>query len=179
MKSINLARTLAFLSLATAATVFAVGRARAAGDQLVDHVRTANERFQDVRAAIAEDYVPVGCFGTLNGGAMGVRYVNAGYLRDKAVDLKRPQALLYDPQPDGSMMLLAVQYMAATGPANLEGQPFAFIGKPSVYDVEPFYELTVWAWASNPQGAFADINPQVSCSRAERAGQPHVIFDLD
>jgi hypothetical protein len=179
MKAINLARTLAFLSLATMAAMFSVGRARAADGQLLEHVRTANDRFQDVRAAVAEDYVPVGCFGNINGGAMGVRYVNAGYLRDEAVDLKRPQALLYDPQPDGSMMLLGVQYMAAAGPANLEGQPFAFIGKPNVYDLEPFYELTVWAWKSNPQGAFADINPRVSCSRAERAGQPYVIFDLD
>ena len=78
MNAMNLARTLAFLSLASMAAVSLVGRARAAGDQLVDHVRTANERFQDVRAAVAEDYVPVGCFGNVDGAAMGVRYVCNG-----------------------------------------------------------------------------------------------------
>ena len=29
--------------------------------------------------------------------------------------------------------------------------------------LRPFYELHVWAWRDNPNGAFVDWNPRVSC----------------
>jgi hypothetical protein len=36
----------------------------------------------------------------------------------------------------------------------------------SGYELAPFYELHVWAWKSNPRGAFADMNPDVTCEHA-------------
>jgi hypothetical protein len=36
----------------------------------------------------------------------------------------------------------------------------------SGYELAPFYELHVWAWKSNPRGAFADMNPNVTCEHA-------------
>ena len=47
-----------------------------------------------------------------------------------------------------------------------EGQLFSFTGAPNRYGLDPFYELHVWAWKANPRGAFADMNPQVSCEHA-------------
>jgi hypothetical protein len=96
---------------------------------------------------------------------MGVHYVNATLIGD-TVDIKQPQAVMYEPKPDGKMELVAVEYIASKGPASLEGQLFNFNGAPNRYGLGPFYELHVWAWKTNPHGTFADINPNVSCDYA-------------
>ncbi len=83
-----------------------------------------------------------------------------------AVDIKQPQAVMYEPMPDGKMELVAVEYIASKGPASLEGHLFNFNGAPNRYGLGPFYELHVWAWKANPHGAFADMNPNVSCDHA-------------
>jgi hypothetical protein len=178
MNAVSWARTVAFLSLAVAAAVTHAG-AKAGDDLVVDHVRWANERFTDVEAAVAEGYASTGCVASLDGGAMGVRYVNAAYLKDEHVDMKRPQAVLYEPSSGGKLALVAVQYMTFTGPTALEGQAFGFVGAPNQYDQKPFYELWVWAWKANPRGAFVEMNPTVSCDYAKGAGAAPVIFDLD
>ena len=178
MNAMPWTRTFAVLSLATAVAVIHVG-ARAGSDPIVDHVRSANGRFKDVAAAVAEGYVPKGCTASLDGGSMGVRYVNAAYLKDQSVDIKRPQAVLYEPLPDGKLALVGVQYMTFNGTASIEGQTFAFVGRPNQYDLEAFYELPVWAWKANPHGAFVEMNPNVTCDYARAAGEESVIFDLD
>jgi hypothetical protein len=179
MNAVSWARTLAFLSLAVAAAVVHAGKTKAAGDPIVDHVRAANDRFQDVAIAVAEGYAPSGCASSLDGGAMGVRYVNAAYLKDGQIDIKRPQVVMYEPQPDGKLALVAVQYMTFDGPTALEGQAFGFVGVPNPYDLQEFYELPVWAWKANPRGAFMEMNPNVRCDYAKGAGAAPVIFDLD
>jgi hypothetical protein len=180
MNAVWWARALAFSSLVVAAAVVQAGKAKSAGDPVVvDHVRAANGRFVDVAVAVAEGYASAGCVTSLDGGAMGVRYVNAAYLKDRNVDIKRPQAVLYEPLPDGKLALVGVQYITFNGPASLDGQTFGFVGKPNNYGLEPFYELPVWAWKVNLHGAFADMNPNVSCDYAKVSGEAPVIFDLD
>ena len=179
MNAVWWARALAFFSLVVAAAVVQVGKAKSAGDPVVDHVREANERFVDVAVAVAEGYASAGCISSLEGGAMGVRYVNAAYLEDRPVDITRPQAVLYEPLPDGELALVGVQYITFNGPASLDGQTFDFVGKPNNYGLESFYELPVWAWKVNLRGAFAEMNPNVSCDYAKVRGEAPVIFDLD
>ena len=133
---------------------------------LVERVRAANSRFQDVKTAIAEGYAPIPCISGFDGGAMAVHYFNGDYLKDETPDIKRPQAVMYEPKADGKLELVAVEYIAPKGPASLEGQLFSFTGAPNRYGLGPFYELHVWAWKPNPHGAFADMNPNVSCERA-------------
>ena len=148
----------------------AVGQALAAdtgGGTLAEHVRAANSRFKDVNVAIAEGYAPIPCTSGVDGGAMGVHYVNGEYLKDEIPDIKRPQAVMYEPLPDGKMELVAVEYIASKGPASLEDQLFSFTGAPNRYGLGPFYELHVWAWKANPRGAFADMNPNVTCEHAQ------------
>ena len=94
---------------------------------------------------------------------MGIHYVNAAYLKDDTVDLAKPEAVMYEPMADGTLKLIAVEYITAKGPASLEGQLFNFNSAPNRYGLGPFYELHVWAWKQNPTGAFADMNPNVSC----------------
>ena len=136
------------------------------GLTLVDKVRAANDRFKDVSVAVAEGYAAIPCASGVDGGAMGVHYVNPNYLKDAVPDLKRPQAVMYEPMPDGKMALIAVEYIAFKGPASLDGQLFNFNGAPNRYGLDPFYELHVWAWKPNPRGAYADMNPDVSCAHA-------------
>jgi hypothetical protein len=137
------------------------------GSALVDQVRVANSRFKDVSVAVAEGYAPIPCANGIDGGAMGVHYVNAEYLKDEVADIKRPQAVMYEPLPNGKMALVAVEYIAFKGPASLQGQLFNFTNSPNRYGLGPFYELHVWAWKANPRGAFADMNPDVTCKHAK------------
>jgi hypothetical protein len=133
---------------------------------LMGRVRAENHRFKDVGIAIAEGYAPIPCASGIDGGAMGVHYVNAALLSADVIDIKHPQAVMYEPAPDGKMTLIAVEYITSKGPASLEGQLFNFTGAPNRYGLGPFYQLHVWAWKDNPRGLFADMNPTVSCEHA-------------
>ncbi|UCI10115.1 hypothetical protein [Mesorhizobium sp. B1-1-8] len=130
---------------------------------LAEKVRMANSRFENVAMATAEGYAPIPCASGITGGAMGIHYVNANYPKDDAVDVAKPEAVMYEPMADGKLKLVAVEYITAKGPASLEGQLFNFNSAPNRYGLGPFYELHVWAWKQNPTGAFADMNPTVSC----------------
>jgi hypothetical protein len=147
-------------------TLIALGTTAAVANPLADDVRAANERFADVNAAVAEGYGPIPCVSGVEGGAMGIHYVNGDYLKDDAIDIAKPEAVMYEPKADGSMELIAVEYITFKGPANLGGHLFAFNGAPNRYGLDPFYELHVWAWRENPSGTFADMNPDVSCNEA-------------
>ena len=140
----------------------------ALAETLVDRVRAATERFADVGVAEAEGYEPIPCASGSNGGAMGIHYVNGGYLTEdnNALDIARPEAIMYEPQADGSLVLVGVEYITFTGPATLEGHLLHFQGSPNRYGLEPFYELHVWAHRDNPAGAFTDMNANVSCEFA-------------
>lgn len=158
-------------ALILASGLVAVAAPAMAGENpLADHVRAANARFTDVAAAVAEGYAPIPCASGVSGGAMGIHYVNAAYLEDQAVDLARPEAVMYEPGADGSLTLIAVEYITTKGPAELEGHLFNFSGAPNRYGLPPFYELHVWAWKPNPSGTFADMNPDVSCEAAGSHG---------
>ena len=157
--AITWARSLAVLSL------FSVGTAIAQNNSLAAHVRSANDRFKDVAVAVSEGYAPTLCASGVDGAAMGVHYVKASLIGE-TVDIKQPQAIMYEPKADGKMELIAVEYITTKGPASLEGQLFNFTGSPNRYGPPPFYELHVWAWKANPRGAFSDMNPAISCEHA-------------
>ena len=160
MHAVSWAKSVAVLSLLAAASA---GAAEMPDNPLVREVRAANARFVDVKTAVAEGYSPIPCTSGLDGGAMGVHYVNAKYISDQAPDIKRPAAVMYEPGPGGKMELVGVEYIATKGPAQLGGHLFSFQGAPNRYGLPAFYELHVWAWRANPKGAFTDMNPAVSC----------------
>jgi hypothetical protein len=149
--------------LGFAMLLFFVAPAFATDSPIVENVKKANDRFKDVNVAVKEGYGPIPCASGINGGAMGVHYVNGEYLKDGVTDIGKPEAVMYEPKPDGSMELIAVEYIAFKGPASLEGHLFNYASAPNRYGLDQFYELHVWAWKPNPAGTFADMNPDVSC----------------
>jgi hypothetical protein len=102
---------------------------------------------------------------------MGIHYVNGALIDDGGViEIGKPEAVMYEPGPDGSLSLVAVEYISLKGPANLGGQLFSFQTEPNRYGLPAFYELHVWAWRENPTGTFSDMNPAVSCDAAPAEG---------
>lgn len=157
-------------------SVMPAGLAAASPDAnpLEAHVRAATSRFKDVSVALAEGYAPIPCVSGGEGGAMGVHYVNAAYLNDDAIDINKPEAVMYEPQSDGKLALVGVEYITYKGPASLEGHLFSYFGAPNRYGLKPYYELHVWAFKPNPKGAFVDMNPNVSCdAMGDMANMPH------
>jgi hypothetical protein len=155
---------LANISILSAAAVMLTNPLWASSDYanpVVGAVRAANARFKDVAVALKEGYSPIPCASGTEGGSMGVHYVNAGLIKDDAIELSRPEAIMYS--ADGAKALLAVEYITKKGPADLHGHLFSFTSEPNRYGLPAFYELHVWAWKQNPKGAFADMNPDVSC----------------
>ena len=140
--------------------------AMAADSPLASEVKAANQRFADVAVAKSEGYAAIPCVSGIDGGAMGVHFVNQKLLDDPAVDIAKPEAVLYEPSADGKLTLVAVEYITEKGPAALGSQLFSFTNAPNRYGLPAFYELHVWAWRDNPTGVFSDMNPNVSCAGA-------------
>ena len=139
--------------------------------KLVEIVRESTRQFIDVNVATAYSYQPfLGCVSGPDHGAMGVHYVNSSLVGDGEIDATRPEALIYEPS-GRRMRLVGVEFIvdAATwlkhhdAPPVLEGQTFQFVNSPNRYGLAGFFELHVWAWRDNPQGAFVDWNTKVTC----------------
>jgi len=140
---------------------------------LVKLVRNATRQFQDFHAATDAQYGPfLGCVSGPQEGAMGIHFVNMGFVGDGEIDVNHPEALIYEPK-NGQLRLVGVEYLVTVedwqknhpepGAPVLEGQVFHFNDSPNRFGLPPFYELHVWAWQNNPHGAFVDWNTLVSC----------------
>jgi hypothetical protein len=143
----------------------------AAPAKLVQLVRDATRQFIDVNAATVADYEPfLGCVSGPDRGAMGVHYVNSALVGDGEIDASRPEALIYEPSK-GGLRLVGVEFVVVadtwlakhSSPPVLEGQTFQFVNSPNRYGLPAHFELHVWAWRDNPNGAFVDWNTRVTC----------------
>lgn len=142
------------------------------GAKLAQEVRTATQHFLDVNNAGPAGYAPAfGCVTGPDHGAMGIHYVNGELVQKGEIEVAYPQALIYEPVGN-ARRLVGVEYIvdAATwlknhdnNPPSLEGQDFQFVGAPNRFNLDSFFELHVWAWRDNPQGAFVDWNNHVTC----------------
>jgi hypothetical protein len=138
----------------------------------VKTVRESTARFRDSAVALAEGYVPqFGCVSGSHEGAMGVHLVDFANVMDGEFDMTRPELLVYEPMPNGRLRLVAADYLVLTetwheknpAPPELAGQLFHLFESPNRFGLPAFYTLHVWAWKENPQGTFANWNPNVSC----------------
>ncbi len=151
----------------------ATGLAVAAG--AFDGAKPATARFHDVGKAIDAGYTirladqaGIECIASPGQGAMGVHMVN-GSLLDETIDATAPEALVYEPRNDGTLKLVALEYVifqsdwSGSGKPSLFGQEFDFVPAGNRYGLPPFYALHAWIWKPNPSGMLNAWNPRVDC----------------
>ena len=96
-------------------------------------------------------------------GGMGYHYGNMA-LVDGTVSLLEPEVAMYEPQKNGKMRLVAVEYIVPLALSEdapvLMGQTFHRNERLGLW------ALHVWIWKHNPMGVFEDFNPTVSCQFA-------------
>ena len=163
-------------------------------------VRAATERFRDVKAALAEGYIrdPFDLCDTAEMmgrpaalGAMGIHYVRRDLLgitgppnprvdgTGTHTDFRTPAVLIYEPQKDGSLDLVAVENLVFIkawekaghrAPPSFRGVPFDRMADDPATAVdeahmfEPHYDRHVWLYRENPNGIFAQFNPKATCA---------------
>ena len=154
------------------------GERRTGGDPDLRTAREASAAFHDLEVAQDAGYATVvadlsgaTCIDEPGVGAMGVHYLNPGLL-DGTVDAAAPEVIVYEPRRDGSLNLVALEYLTfkadweAAGnsaPPVLFGQTFDLVEAPNRYGIPDFYALHAWIWKPNPSGMFAMWNPKVKC----------------
>jgi hypothetical protein len=140
---------------------------------LIRIVRESTERFKDVSVALAEGYaLQFGCVSGSDSGAMGLHFVNGDLVNGSVIDATRPQIVIYEPTPNGRLRLIGADYLVLADawdkkhpadPPQLMGQLFHLFEAPNRFGLLAFYTLHVWAWKENPNGAFVNWHPNVSC----------------
>ena len=164
----------------------------------IDEVRAVAERYRDVKAAIAEGYTTdnkcvnaemLGFPASL--GAMGLHYVRRDVLglpdnptgrvngTSTHTDFRKPAMLVYEPQPSGSLELVAVENLVFASawhetagnkePPKFHGRTYPLLRDDPATKVdeahgwEPHYEQHLWVFRDNPNGAYSPFNPNVTC----------------
>jgi hypothetical protein len=156
----------------------AVSGANPYRDSLAEQVREGTARFRNINVAFHEGYAAATtCVSGPDTGAMGVHLVHmSNGAPDKVADgilsPSEPEALIYEPQPDGSYRLVGVEFIeiaahwnniSPSAPPSVAGNLMNLIADQNRFGLPAFYELHVWAWEHNPRGTFADWNTQVTC----------------
>ena len=179
------------------------------GEPSLAEVRDATRRFRDIEVALAEGYVrdPSNLCETADmmgrpaaEGAMGIHFFQPDLLGIAAppnprvdgtgthTDFRSPGVLIYEPQDDGSLELVAVENLVFkdaweaagnTEPPSYYGVPYdAMIDDPQTeldeaHGFEPHYDRHVWLHRKNPAGTFAQFNPRVTCIHHDAAAPVH------
>jgi hypothetical protein len=177
------------------------------GEPSLAEIRKATERFSDIEVALAEGYVrdPANMCETADMmgkpselGGMGIHYVRFDRLGVSAppnprvdgtgthTDFLNPAVLIYEPQANGALELVAVENLVFAkawkdagndAPPSFHGVPFdtmvddAATPVDEAHNFEPHHDRHVWLYRENPNGIFAQFNPRVSCGH--HAGGTH------
>lgn len=164
-------------------------------------VKALAEKYRDVNVAKAEGYTTDNKCTTSEMlgfpkemGAMGLHYVRRDLLglppnpappggprvhgTGTYTDFRKPAMLVYEPRPDGSLELVAVENLVFAsawqasgqkGPPSFRGQPYVLlVDKPETkvdeaHGWEPHYELHAWVFRENSNGMYSEFNPRVTC----------------
>jgi hypothetical protein len=147
---------------------------------LIALVREVTEKYRDVSVAGTDGYeLQFGCVSGSDWGAMGLHYVNFPLVLDGELDPARPEIVIYEPTPSGRLKLTGADYLVLAdawhakhqGPPQLMGQLLHLFESPNRFGLPAFYTLHVWAWKDNPNGAFVNWHPKVSCEHFNEAAK--------
>jgi hypothetical protein len=178
------------------------------GEPTLAEVKAATEKYKDVNVALAEGYIrdPFDLCDTaeMGGkpkelGAMGVHYFRPDLAGVTAppnprvdgngmhVDFLKPTVLIYEPQADGALQLVAVENLVwekawkeagKTEPPTFHGVPYDHMADDpatsadEAHMFQPHYDRHVWIHRDNPNGVFSPFNPAVSCEHHKGAKMP-------
>jgi hypothetical protein len=161
-------------------------------------MRAASERFKDVDVALAEGYLrdPADhCHGAEMAGmppewgVMGIHFFRPDMLGVTAteprvdgngihLDWNNPSILIYEPQADGSLELVAVENLVfkTAWEAAGKGGPPTFLGRTwdhmadnpdtdvdEAHGFAEHYDQHVWLFRDNPMGVLEPFNPNATC----------------
>jgi hypothetical protein len=138
---------------------------------------------------------PGTCHNGDDGLPVGIAYFNLSRFLSPEVDPDEPEFLSYIPTGDGNVRLVGIAYTNRafyrdTRPPDTPGYragnfvwtqpvipaylelvsgPFSLFGQQSrpPFGGRWLYLITVWPWAPNPNGMFADGNPSLTCPPAQ------------
>lgn len=169
-----------------------------AEDVDLNELRANVEKYKDISVAIADGYISPDNEHCVSAaaeglpadlGAMGIHYVHPAILRITATeprvdgtstytDWSQPSVLIYEPQTDGSMELVAVENLVfeaawlasgnAEGPM-LNGRRWDHMADDpatagdEAHGFMPHYDQHVWLFRENPMGDLMPFNPAVTC----------------
>ncbi|MBZ0149486.1 MAG: hypothetical protein K8F62_18380 [Pseudorhodoplanes sp.] len=176
------------------------------GEPSLAEVRRATERFRDVKVALAEGYIrdPGNVCETADMmgkprelGGMGIHFFRPDMLGISAppnprvdgtgthIDFSKPAILIYEPQADGKLELIAVENLVFAkswketdndAPPSFHGVAYdTMIDDPATavdeaHNFEPHHDRHVWLYRENPNGIFAQFNPRVTCEHHTGGG---------
>jgi hypothetical protein len=96
-------------------------------------------------------------------GGMGFHYGNTALINGTA-SVETPQLLLYEPEQNGRLRLVAVEYIIPYTFHSRDAEPPVLFGqKFQQVDAFQLWGLHAWVWRENPSGMFASWNPRVNC----------------
>ena len=171
-----------------------------AADVDLGDMRASTEKYKDINVALADGYITPDnhCVSAAGEGlppelgAMGIHYIHPAMLKitgteprvdgeSTYTDWSQPSILIYEPQADGSLELVAVENLVfeAAWEAAATGEELVLNGRawdhmaddPSTPGDEahgfmPHYDQHVWLFRENPMGVLMPFNPNVTCEHA-------------
>lgn len=126
--------------------------------------------FESLDAAKAAGYTEqiTPCWYHRDLGGQGVHFARQEWI-DGNVSLLEPELTMYEPQADGTMQFVAVEYIVPFS-AWTEPDPPSILGQTFMRNEGlELFVLHVWLGRENPAGMYADFNPDVTCEHAEQS----------
>ena len=201
----------ALLTLAVLAGATGRGDAQDPPVPGLDAIRQATAPYRELTVALRDGYIHdptmmcvdaamVGQPDSL--GAMGLHLFSPGLVGihlpqptgqrltgdDAVLDWLHPEVLVYEPQRDASLQLVAVEYLVFEaawrkagheGPPRFRAEPFVLMKddpatrQDESHMLDAHYELHLWVHRENPIGVFKEWNPRVTCANYAARGLSH------
>ncbi len=126
----------------------------------VNQLKNATSQFVDFNAAVDEGRIDVSGYVP----NMGHHFLNPAFA-DGVFEMDKPEIILYVPDSNGIMQMVAVEYsIIPADPDNPGSPPEGFTGDLDQWHFNEMvgqWQLHVWTILENPDGVFAPFNPAI------------------
>ncbi|MEX0287862.1 MAG: hypothetical protein AB3N14_02025 [Flavobacteriaceae bacterium] len=126
----------------------------------VEQLKSVTSQYMDFDVAENEGRIDVSGYVP----NMGHHYLNPA-LADGIFELDKPEIILYVPDENGRMQMVAVEYsIVPEDPENPGNPPEGFTGNEDIWHFNEMvgqWQLHVWTILENPDGLFAPFNPAI------------------